>query len=31
VFGNRGKQKIEATGMLIRERMKSFNSEVLGN
>ncbi len=29
VFGKRGKQKIEATGMLTRERMKTFDGEVL--
>jgi arylsulfatase len=29
VFGKRGKQKIEFTGMLTRERMKTFDSEVL--
>jgi arylsulfatase len=30
VFGRVGKQKIENTGMLTRERMQTFDSEVLG-
>ena len=31
IFGRRGKQKVENTGMLTRKRMETFDGEVLGH
>jgi arylsulfatase len=31
IFGRRGKQKVENTGMLTRKRMETFDAEVLGH